>query len=353
MPSKNLFNRNMKFTIIAKERVGGGERQLFSFTKNNIQASIDKAADTEVSSSGTISVSNMKREQVEFLIVPGDPKIIIYELLAGYGQADDLFLVSRGVVSNLSFAHTGGELRVDFTVIENLPSINAPWGSIETQHFAKGTSLLSIISTLKGKEVIISVDQNTPEIQDDLSQQKIAEDIKIDGNVQNNLNDIMDQYGHKVVTKDLGLVITSKATPSNNAQDTRQLREPTERKAVTELNFQTGLLEASTEILYDQSISYSVAMANFKTLFIPYIAPLSYVRINEPTRYKNLSGVYFVKKTTLTLNNYTGPFFISGVGVPATGEYIQKLQAEKLFRLAGDIKRDITEIGNQFGFRLP
>ena len=359
MPSQNLFNRNLKLSIYVRDRsISQSEGLIFQFTQNNIQANLAKSVDTDVRATGTISVTNIKREQADILISPREAKPLVYVLQAGYGEdTDELFLVSEGYVYKTSFSHNGGEVRIDFSVGEAVPELNNPWGKVGIKGFPAGTTLKHILETFKSEGVEIEVDNNSPEIEQDLSDQKISEDMQIDGDVQKALNEIMDQYGYQMIPRNTAVTVSHKyiSRRSTDKSDTRQLRNAYNPQAITKLNFNTGLLSASMETLYASNITYARHVLSFKSLFIPYITPLSFIELDEPSRYENLQGVYFVSQTSLSLNNFTGPFFISGAGIHLESEYAVKVFSSGRIRKPEFVNKAISQLRDRapIGIRKP
>ena len=342
MASQKLFNRSVRFRLFRRvSRTSRSLPFLAEFTKNNINATFQKALDVNVRSTGTISVTNLTREEIKLFASPTESYPMLYSFEAGYG--DDLHIVSEGYVNRISFRHDGSDLNVDFTVGEGHPyGIDTRAQTLGLKDFPKGTTISAILDHYRQEGVQIKTDGDR-DIQADLSNAKIEHDLKIVGvDFQDALVDTLAQYGYTIYVVNQDMVVTrNNPLPKPNLQNLRQLRLKYDPNLI-KLNFKTGLLQASLDTDYVTDFVNSINTLSFKTLWIAQLAPLSFLELNEESRYQNLQGIYHVTSTSISLNNFQGPFYISGKAVHIESDFSRKTL--KLLRPPESILRRSEEI---------
>ena len=373
MASQVLFNRVVRFRVFTRELQGSNdspERRritdftsgfLFEYTKHYIVARFEKSHSTDVRSAGSVSVTNIDRSEINVLVSPNDAKQIFYSFEAGYGDETDLKIVSEGRVGKITFRHEGSDTHVDFSVSEAHPGESSWAQELGPNFFPKDTSLSSILQTFKNRGVPIRID-NRGNLESDLASKKLATSLQMTKDIQSEVNNLMAQYGYTAAIIDRELVITQEnSIPKSEFIDLRQLRVRGHNPDLIKLNFNTGLLTASLDTIYDLGYVKAYHYLSFSTLWIAELAPLSFIELNEPSRYQPLHGVYRVKSTSINLDNFTGNFMISGSALHISSEEHKKDFVD--IRIPDHIRRRATTIENtieeqrknlsRFGIRLP
>ena len=357
MASQDLFNRIVRVRIFRRgNQDPGSPKFLLEYTKHLISANFNKTFDIDVRATGTISITNISRAHVDLFASPIEANPMLYSFEAGYG--DELHLVSEGYVTKITYRHDGPDVNVDFSVSEGHPLYDRRAEILGIKEFPKGTTLASIIASYKESGVPIEIDGGA-EIRNDLKNIKLTSNVQADEDIQQSLNTIMNQYGYSISVVDSKLLATRQnSLPKSNLQDRRQLRGRSDANLI-KLNFKTGLLKASLESIYASDIVKSYHYLSFKTLWISGLAPFSFIELNEESRYRNLRGLYIVRGTNISINNFTGSFYIDGTAVNTESEYSRDIysafRSSDLIRgarnLAGNQAQNAIQSISQFGLR--
>ena len=363
MAGQILFNRAVRFQVIKRELTSNFTTGiLLDYRKHHIVASFRKAFDVDIRGSGSISVANIDRAQTNLLISPVRAEPIFYTFEAGYG--DELKIVSEGTVSKVSFRHDGPDTHIQFTVGEGHPRLENPWPStFGPKVFPKGTTLSTILEKYRALGLPIKIDQRG-NVEADLATKKLTAPVQVTDNLQTEINNLMAQYGYSASVIDGRLTVSQEnSLPKSELSDTRQLRRKGHDPNLIKLNFKTGLLQASLEAIYDADFEKSYHILSFKTLWIPQLAPLSFIELNETSRYQNLQGIYRVKETNVAIDNFVNTFYITGTAVHIGSGFTKKLFGDRKLRVPEFIKRRAREIEDtiedqrrrlsRFNIRLP
>ena len=361
MASQILFNRLIRFKAfrrdVRSDAIIGGF--LIDYSKHQISGTFHKSHDADVRATGSITVYNPARSQIDLFISPTDANPIFYTFEAGYG--DELKLVSEGYISKISFSHDGPDTKVNFTVSEDFPKTRTLW-SEAFKLFPKNTTIATVLNTFKDLGVPIKID-NRGDLETSLATRKLKASVMIGGtNLQQEVNDILNEYGYTAAVLDRKLVVTQEnSLPKSDLTDRRQLRGRGYDPNLIKLNFNTGLLQASLETVYDANVVKSYHYLSFKTMWIAELAPLSFIELNEESRYQNLKGIYRVHSTQINLNNFTGQFYIDGKAAHINSDQNKKILSsirqapQAVLDRAAEIQEDIAErrrnILSQFSIR--
>ena len=357
-----LFNRNVEFTLFARNDITGSviPDTLITWTKNNIQSSFSKSQSKDVANSGSVTVTNITRSAASLLVSATSPHLLAYTFKAGYG--DRLHLVSRGIITQATFRHGGGDISVDFVLHEGSNRLKN-YGKEKAFKFTRGENYLSMMDKVRRAGVKINFIGDVGLITNRLSNAVMEDDAYIiPGEEEAAIIDYLDRIGISATIDNEQLNIYQK-TPFQDpitgepTIDNTPFRYNTDQISV--LNFKTGLLNASLENSHDAETQVTVPFLSFKTLWIPTITPISLVAFNEP-RYEHIKGIYFVQTVSITLNNIEGDFTISAKAINLfykdhRGDYAKRFRISyrRLFRDPAGIETNFNRRLQSLGIRVP
>ena len=313
-----LFQRNIEVEI--SSLTPPFHKNLWN--RNKISASLNKSIEQSSENTGTISITNINQKDFSLLASTTKPRQFVYYLKAGYG--DELHLISEGHVEEITWRHEGGDVTVDLGINEAHKYAENPHSIIGIPTIPKGASVYHFITSFRNKfnkrkdklnsenpenEKILPFEDyvfvgDREEIIKELRQETLESNITVE-NFKEKLREVLDTAGYGYYMQDRRIHIYKRPEES----DTRFLR----RKAtdITNLNFETGLLNISLENITDyQYQAIKLSQVKIKSLFIPAIVPFNIIDITE-SKYPNLNSRYIIYNAKYSLNNKgEGGFFV-------------------------------------------
>ena len=292
------------------------------WSRNKISTTLNKSIERHSENTGTISITNINQRETSLLASTTKPRQFIYALKAGYG--DDLKLISEGHIEEITWRHEGGDVTVDFGINEAHKYSENPHAIIGVPTISKGSSIYHFITSIRSKfnksaqrlnrensdnEKILNFEDyvfvgDREAIIKELRESKLESNITVE-DFKKSLSEVLDSAGYSYYMENRKINIFKRPEES----DTRFLR----RKAtdITNLNFETGLLNISLENITDyQFQAIKLSQIKFKSLFIPALIPFNIVDITEP-KYPNLNSRYIIYNSKYSLNNKgEGGFYV-------------------------------------------
>ena len=350
-----LYNRVIEFDISTIDNQGNN-KFLHSFRRGTdghslpISVSFNKVRDWLQWNTGTISITNPTRSVAKELISPGRTGTNFYNLKVGYdeGRNTEIKTFSKGIVVGTSWRHSRGDVTLDMSLTETAKILENPYMSIPNQKvitLEKGITLYKAIEkiiSLRSKSVtqdniILKIDPAFTGIESDLRNITLKDHIPLTRSIQLELNDLLRPHGFDYFINNQNLFITKDIHNTNidiNINNNFQ---------VVNLNFKTGLLNASATSSLDINAGLRRHYLEFTSLFIPEIKPGSLINLDG---YEHLKGAYLVYNLNYSLNNHEGDFNINGSNAINLNFRDKNLQGFRdLSHLTGEVLKHTLDSG--------